>query len=224
MIEGNDVARGRILVVDDEPAVLHLICRNLSREGFDVEEAKNGKEALDKALTWGPELILMDVEMQGMDGIETCRQLKTFPQIAAIPVIFLTGRGDDEQTAVEALTAGGRDFVLKNAATPVLIARLLSSLEVYRAQLKLEAANRELEAFSDSIAHDLKNPLLTVTQFSAYLEQALVDSLDEQQQDFLRRIRAAGRHMTHIIDDLRDLADVNRGEIGQEEVDYGVSI
>ena len=88
-----------------------------------------------------------------------------------------------------------------------------------RSVAALEAANRELEAFSDSVTHDLKIPLLSVTQFSEYLDEAVGDSLDEQQQDYLRRIRAAGRHMTHIIDDLRDLADVNRGEISQEEVD-----
>jgi len=79
--------------------------------------------------------------------------------------------------------------------------------------------NRDLEAFSDSLAHDLKTPLLTVTNFSYYLNEALAGSLDEQQEDYLQRIRAAGQQMMHIIDDLRDLADVSRAEIRQEKVD-----
>ena len=91
--------------------------------------------------------------------------------------------------------------------------------QLERSVVALEVANRELETFSDALAHDLKNPLLTVTQFSEYLDEALGDSLDEQLEDYLQRIRAAGRHMMHIIDDLRDLADVNQVEISREEVD-----
>ena len=80
-------------------------------------------------------------------------------------------------------------------------------------------ANRELEAFSNALAHDLRNPLLIVTNFSHQLRETLGDSLGEQEADDLQRIRAAGRHMMHIIDDLRDLGDVNRAEISRVEVD-----
>ena len=67
----------------------------------------------------------------------------------------------------------------------------------------LQAANRDLEAFSDSLTHDLRNPLLVVTNFSHHLEEALGDSLGEQEAHDLQRIRDAGRHMIHVIDDLR---------------------
>ena len=88
-----------------------------------------------------------------------------------------------------------------------------------RSLAALEAANEELELFSASLAHDLRNPLLIVTNFSAHLEEELGDSLDEQLKDDLQRIRGAGRHMMYILKDLRDLADVSRGEIHREEVD-----
>ncbi len=84
---------------------------------------------------------------------------------------------------------------------------------------ELEVANQELQAFSDALAHDLRNPLLIVTNFSHQLHEALGDSLDEQQKADLERIQGAGRHMMHIVDDLRDLADVNRVEITRREVD-----
>jgi light-regulated signal transduction histidine kinase (bacteriophytochrome) len=84
---------------------------------------------------------------------------------------------------------------------------------------ELEAANQELKAFSDVLAHDLRNPLLIVTNFSHQLREALGDSLDEQHKEDLQRIQAAGRHMVHIVDDLRDLADVNRVEITRRKVD-----
>ena len=83
---------------------------------------------------------------------------------------------------------------------------------------ELVAANVELEAFGHSVSHDLKDPLMTVTQFSEHLDEALGDSLDEKQRTYLDRTRAAARRMTHIIDDLRDLSDVHRVEIGREEV------
>ena len=83
----------------------------------------------------------------------------------------------------------------------------------------LEASNRELELFSDALAHDLRSPLPIVTNFSAHLEEELGDSLDQQLKDDLQRIRAAGWHMMYLLDDLHILADVNRVEVSQEEVD-----
>ena len=88
-----------------------------------------------------------------------------------------------------------------------------------RSVAALEAANLELELFSASLAHDLRNPLLIVTNFSAHLAEELGDSLDHQLKDDLERIRSAGRHMMYTLEDLRDLADVTRGEISREEVD-----
>jgi len=83
----------------------------------------------------------------------------------------------------------------------------------------LAAANRELESFADSLAHDLKTPLLTVTNFSYHLQESLADSLDDEQEDHLQRVHGAGQQMVRIIDGLRDLTDVNRVETNQDEVD-----
>ena len=91
--------------------------------------------------------------------------------------------------------------------------------EQERSVAALEAANLELELFSASLAHDLRNPLLIVTNFSAHLAEELGDSLDDKLKDDLERIRAAGRHMMYTLEDLRDLADVTRGEISRQELD-----
>jgi light-regulated signal transduction histidine kinase (bacteriophytochrome) len=84
----------------------------------------------------------------------------------------------------------------------------------------LELANQELEGFHDALTHDLRSPLLIVTNFAQQLRQTLGDSLGEQEADDLERIRDAGRHMINIMDDLRDLGDVNRVEISRQEVDF----
>jgi light-regulated signal transduction histidine kinase (bacteriophytochrome) len=91
--------------------------------------------------------------------------------------------------------------------------------QLAQSEAALDAAHRELEAFSVALTHDLRSPLLIVTNFTHRLRQTLSDSLGEQDAADLERIAAAGRHMVHIMDDLRDLGDVNRVEIRREEVD-----
>ena len=84
---------------------------------------------------------------------------------------------------------------------------------------ELEVANRELQSFNHALAHDLRNPLLIVTNFSHQLHEAIGHSLNERHKDDLQRIRSAGRHMIHLIDDISDLADVNQVQINRAEVD-----
>ena len=105
-----------------------------------------------------------------------------------------------------------------------MLSEELAASVVHRSKLEetvtqLEVVNQELEAFNNALAHDLRNPLLIVTNFSHQLRETLGDSLGEEEADDLQRIRAAGRHMMHIIDDLRDLGDVNRAEVSRVEVD-----
>ena len=95
----------------------------------------------------------------------------------------------------------------------------LTKQQLERSVVALEVANRNLEAFSDSVAHDLKTPMLIVTNFSHYLRESLSDSLDEEQSSDLQRVHYAGLQMVHTINDLRDLANVSRSEIGRDEVD-----
>ena len=106
-----------------------------------------------------------------------------------------------------------------NMLSEELQANVVERSKLARIVTELEVANKELQAFSDALAHDLRNPLLIVTNFSHQLHETLDDSLNEQQKEDLQRIQAAGRHMMHIVDDLRDLADVNRIEITRREVD-----
>ena len=118
----------------------------------------------------------------------------------------------------------GADSVDAVAARLNMLAEELEANVVERSKLEhsvaaLEVANRELEAFSNALAHDLRNPLLIVTNFSHHLRETLGDSLGEQEADDLQRIRDAGHHMIYLLDDLRDLAEVNRAEFSRAEVD-----
>ena len=123
--------------------------------------------------------------------------------------LAISGKADD----MDAVAAG------LNMLSEELEANVVQRSKLEEIVTELEVANQELEAFTDAVAHDLRNPLLIVTNFSHQLRESIGASLGEQEADDLQRIRAASRHMMHIIDDLRDLGDVNRAEIRREEVD-----
>ena len=109
-----------------------------------------------------------------------------------------------------------------NMLSEELEANVVARWELEESVAALEVANRELEAFSEALAHDLKSPLLIITNFSHQLHEALGGSIDEQHKKDLERISFAGRHMGYIIDDLRDLSNVNRTEINRAEIDVSV--
>jgi diguanylate cyclase (GGDEF)-like protein/PAS domain S-box-containing protein len=130
-------SRGRVLVVDDDRASRNMMRLVLEEEGFDVATATSGHEALELASSGPPDVVMLDIQMPGMDGVETCRRLKRSSETAAVPVLFVTGRAEDDPTTIEALNAGGNDFVSKDTPRPVLCARLESQVAIARAQSKL---------------------------------------------------------------------------------------
>ena len=118
----------RILLVDDEPDVLEFLGYSLRTEGFTVEAAKNGVEAVRIARTFLPHLILLDVMMPGMDGIETCQQLRTVSELKEVMIAFLTARGED-YSQLAGFEAGADDYIAKPIKPKVLISRIKALLK-----------------------------------------------------------------------------------------------
>jgi len=115
-----------ILVVDDERDIVELIRYNLSKEGMEVARAYNGREALEKAASL-PDLIILDVMMPVLDGLETCRRLKADPRTAKIPVVFLTARLAEVDEIV-GLELGADDYIRKPISPRTLVARVKAVL------------------------------------------------------------------------------------------------
>ena len=113
----------RILIVDDEPDILEFLSYNLKRENYSVNTAKDGKSALDQVQKSKPHLILLDVMMPGMDGIETCEKIRTLPGTDNIIIAFLTARGED-YSQVAGFDAGGDDYITKPVKPKVLVSRI----------------------------------------------------------------------------------------------------
>ena len=113
----------KILLVDDEPDFVETVEFFLRGSGYEVFVAKNGKEALEQAEREKPDVVLMDVMMPEMDGLEACRHLKTDPSLKSVPIIMLTAKGQ-VQDVKDALAAGAHSYVVKPFNLPDLVERI----------------------------------------------------------------------------------------------------
>ena len=118
----------RILLVDDEPDILEFVGYNLTREGFEVESASNGLIAIEKAQAFQPHLVLLDVMMPEMDGMETCRRIKEIPSLARTIIVFLSARGEDE-SQLQGFDLGADDYITKPIHPKLLVSRLKAILK-----------------------------------------------------------------------------------------------
>ncbi|MSQ79204.1 MAG: response regulator transcription factor [Flavobacteriaceae bacterium] len=158
----------RVLVVDDEPDIIEFIDYNLKREGYHTANAANGIEALAKAKDFKPDIVLLDVMMPRMDGIETCRQLRAMPEMDNSLIVFLTARSE-EYSEISGFNAGADDYIAKPIKPRVLLSRLKAILRrrvraneqesfeagdliidresflVYRGSQKIQFARKEFE-------------------------------------------------------------------------------
>jgi two-component system, OmpR family, KDP operon response regulator KdpE len=118
------MSSAKILVVDDEPQIRRMMRVTLSGSGYQVFEARSGEDALDKFRTHLPDLVILDLNMPGMDGLEVCREIRSTSEI---PIIVLTVR-NAEKEKVRALDAGADDYVTKPFGIPELLARIRAAL------------------------------------------------------------------------------------------------
>ncbi len=119
-----------ILLVDDEPDILDFIGYNLRKEGYKVHTARDGLQAIEIARKLAPHLIILDVMMPGMDGIEACRELKRIPALKHTVITFLTARGED-YSQLAGFDAGGDDYITKPIKPSLLISRVKALLRRY---------------------------------------------------------------------------------------------
>ncbi len=143
-------SRGTVLAVDDDPGALQAIAGALGTLGYDVWQAADGPAALALANEQQPDVILLDVNMPGMDGFEVCQQLKRRPETQLIPVVFLTGQGGRD-TRIAALDAGATDFLNKPCELTELEVRVRNLVSFRRLIEELESAEQILFSIARTI-------------------------------------------------------------------------
>ena len=205
-----------ILIVDDVPANLEIMASILLPE-FAIMVAKSGRKGLEIAQTSpGTDLILLDVVMPDLNGIETCRLLKCDPRTTAIPVIFVSSQNEviDEERGFE---AGGVDYLTKPVNPLIVRARVKTHLALASATSELIRRNqilqenvRLLERIEQIARHDLKSPLTIFLNASSFMEQE--KNLTQQQIEFLKLLDDSAVKMLNMIDRSLDLFKMERGQ------------
>ena len=220
---------GRVLIVDDEAAQRTALANTLAQQGYTTVSAPSAEEALTVLRTESFELLLTDLKLPGMDGIELLRAALAID--AQLVGVLMTGHGTIT-TAVEAMQVGALDYILKpfrvSAVLPV-IARALAvrRLRIENAELEqrvrersaeLEVANKDLDAFAFSVSHDLRAPLRAVIGFSDILVQDHADQLAPQVRELVDHIGRAGRQGEQLVRDLLRFSRLGRQPLSKQTV------
>lgn len=191
-----------VLVVDDVPRNVQVIASYLSKDGYDIAAATNGTEAVNMTKKIEPDLILLDVMMPGMDGFETCRQIKEKPKVRDIPIIFLTAKVETEDV-VAGFDAGGVDYITKPFNPRELLARVSTHIRLRLAQKEIVELERKNAAFATAVTanHELNQPLMVL---QGNMEMLLISlekyELDEKHHKYIDKINTSITRMTRILD------------------------
>src|SRR5437773_3323895 len=117
------MAKSKILIVEDEASLVEVLSYNLQREGYEVAVAKEGREGLRKAQMQLPDLVLLDLMLPGLSGLDICRELRAAPRTAAISILMLTAKGEESDQVV-GFAVGADDYVTKPFSVKVLMQRI----------------------------------------------------------------------------------------------------
>lgn len=203
----------KILVIDDQPINVQLLKRKLEREGLRVAAAYNGRDGLESVRQEKPDLILLDVMMPDMDGIEVCQRLQADEETRSIPIIFITARTTKE-SKLEGLAVGAVDYITKPIDLDETLARVQTQLrfvsinrEMVELQRRLEAVRRAamIGAVTQGIAHNLNN-LLGVA--IGHLD--LIKLFPDRPNDVLRNATQMDGALQRIVAIIRQLASLSR--------------
>lgn len=247
-----------ILLVDDRIENLLVLEAALSGLALNPVRAYSGEVALECLLREKFALILLDVQMPRMDGLETAALIRERERSGQTPIIFITAFERSPSLVFKGYSIGAVDFLFKPIVPEILRSKVMVFAELYRKveevkrqarQLEEEIArrkqaeeeirklneslearvakrtaeltlsNQELEAFSYSVAHDLRAPLRSINGFSQRLLDNYTDQLDEKGKNYLQRVCASSRRMGQLIEDLLKLSRISRCEMSQETVD-----
>lgn len=208
----------KILIVDDDAVNRELLCAYLDGAGHQLFEADSGEGALALVEAMAPDLVLLDVMMPGMGGLETTRRLKQQAREQFLPVVLVTALGDPS-ARLDGLRAGADEFLTKPVDRHELTLRVGNLLALRHKELALLKQNVELlelqrfrEEMSAMIVHDLKNPLSVIMSNIEYVLDSTVDD-EQERREALQDSRAASRRVSRLLANLLDVARLEGGRL-----------
>ena len=204
--------RPTILVVDDDHMLLRMIRLILEQTGYAVETVDNGEDGLRKAGENPPDLIILDIMLPHMNGLEVCKRLKENPDTSLVPVILLTS-DDFIDNKVAGFELGAHDYITKPFNAQEFIARVKShveesiSMQKHGEQEKLKA----LETMLDQVAHELRNPLVAIGGFARRIRDRVTD--DDQLSTYASNIYHEVQRLERTLQEIIELKGIILGKV-----------
>ncbi|NEP77227.1 MAG: hybrid sensor histidine kinase/response regulator [Okeania sp. SIO3B3] len=199
-----------ILVIDDQPNNFDVIEALLSDQDYELYYAASGEDGIANLETYNPDLILLDVMMPGIDGIEVCRQIKAMSEWQAVPIIMVTALSAKSDLA-NCINAGADDFISKPVNAIELRARVSSMLRIKHQYDNLQTMLKLREDMVKMVVHDLRNPL-TIVLFGLDLLKN-PDYPKDKQNIKLNQVYSSAQTLQVLIDDLLNMALLESGQI-----------
>lgn len=242
----NPVHISNILLVDDEQANLDALEAVLEGLGQNLIKASRGEQALKCVLERDFAVILLDVQMPGMSGIETAALIRARERSRTTPIIFLTGMMRTAEMVFSGYSAGAVDYLMKPLQGEVLRAKVAVFVELDSARYELEqeiakrvriaeqvselndalrqknddllAANADLESFCHSVSHDLRMPLRHIHSYASMLEVSAGSKLNSEERRHVHTVQKAAMRMTRLIDDLLAFSRIGRAAMHRQRI------
>ena len=213
------LAGRRILIVDDDRLNVRILAKILQPEGYEIAMAHSGEEGLELYEKFQPDLVLLDVMMPGISGLDTCRTLRERHGALLAPVIFITAKSESDDV-VEGLAAGGVDYLPKPFKGREALARLRTHLHnrllnEQQRQLvaQLSSANAAKNKLLGMVAHDLRNPLASIRGLADFLSDGTVGEITADQLDLVKTIQETSQSMLTMVNELLDISVIESGEL-----------
>ena len=207
-----------ILIADDSPNSIKVLVNFLKQSGFKTLVATSGKSCLKTLERTLPDLILLDVVMPGIDGFETCRQIKASERTKDIPVIFISAIADNTEAKIKGLSIGAVDYISKPIIREEVLARINVHLtlrkltkELMEAKEKAEAANGTKSLFLANMNHELRTPLSAILGFAKLIE--ISGNEGEKNPQYAQKIHYSGSHLLNLIEDILDISKIEAGKM-----------
>lgn len=201
-----------ILNVDDSEGARYAKTRTLTRAGFRVIEAASGGEALERAETDLPDLVLLDVKLPDINGFEVCRRLKDNPRTQPILVLQTSASYIGVSDKIRALEGGADNYLFEPIEPEELVANVRALLRLGRVERELREMDRRKDIFLATLAHELRNPLGPIRN-SVEMLQRLDPYVPEVQENARQTIIRQTNHLVRLVDDLLDVARITQGKI-----------
>ncbi len=216
-----------ILIVDDRIENIISLKKMLEHNGFEVDSATSGNEALKKILHQTFALIILDVQMPGMDGFEVAEAVLGFSKTQNIPIIFLSAVNIDKEFIKQGYNSGGLDYITKPVDTDILILKVRTFIRLYEQNRELIAAQESLKAeveyrkeaenkkdeFISIASHELKTPLTSIKGYLQLLDKTAGSTMDATTGKYIKRTLVQIDRLGNLVADLLDTSKIESGKL-----------